>query len=252
MQYLRAATKGILKRVEDLSGKSIQFVRDEQLTLLATLQLARNGAEFHVLRYQPTNEPLDYLIAFQAGFLLRLFENSPDRRFDFAPSPEAGKRVEPLIATAQALGPLDKEMLPEFSGFVAQWALINLRSLPIGMRIDQWIASEYPELRELQNASIALQQQQNADLLAFRRGKLTIPTPLMGTIAAYALFSERLAGQGAYAIPFGAAGVLPQGEQLLALWDSVPADAQHDCELVDRWAEAEGLAGWYNWVPYRS
>lgn len=252
MKNLRAATKGILKRVEDLSGKSIQFMRDEQLTLLATLQMARNGADFHVLRYQPTNEPLDYLIAYQAGFLLRLFENPSDRRYDFAPSPEAGKRVEPLIATAQALGPSDKEMLPEFSRFVAQWALMNLRSLPIGMRIDHWIASEYPELRELQNASIALQQQQNADLLAFRRGKLTIPTPLMGSIAAFALFAERLTGQGAYAVPYGAAGVLAQGEDLLALWDGVPADAQHDCELVDRWAEAEGLTGWYNWVPYRS
>ncbi|MCW5640972.1 MAG: DUF1772 domain-containing protein [Rhodoferax sp.] len=227
-------------------------MRDEGLTLLATLQMARNGAEFHVLRYQPTNEPLDYVIAYQAGFLLRLFENLPNRRFDFCPSPEAGRRVEPIIATAQALAPSDKEMLPEFSKFVAQWALMNLRSLPIGMRIDQWIASDYPELRELQEASIARQQQQNADLLSFRRGKLTIPIPLMGSIAAYALFAERLSGQGAYTVPYGAAGVLTQGEQLMALWDSVPADAQHDCELVDRWAAAAGLTGWYNWVPYRS
>ncbi len=113
--------------------------------MLATLQMARNGADFHVLRYQPTNEPLDYLIAYQAGFLLRLYENPPDRRFDFAPAPEAGKRVEPLISAAQPLAPSDKEMLPEFSGFVAQWALMNLRSLPIGMRIDHWIALEYPE-----------------------------------------------------------------------------------------------------------
>src|SRR5450755_2989240 len=101
MQHLRAATKGILKRVEERTGKSIEFMRDEKLSLLATLQMARNGAEFHVLRYRPTDEPLDYMVAFQAGFVLRLFENEPSKRFDFAPSPTAGQYVEPLLAAEQ-------------------------------------------------------------------------------------------------------------------------------------------------------
>ena len=35
MQHLRAATKGILKRVEEQTGKSIGFMRDEKLSLLA-------------------------------------------------------------------------------------------------------------------------------------------------------------------------------------------------------------------------
>jgi hypothetical protein len=251
MQHLRAVTKGILNRVEEQTGKSVQFMRDESLPLLATLHMARNGAAFHVLRYRPSNDPLDYLIAFQAGFVLRLFENEPAKRFDFSPAPDAGVRVEPLVAAGQALGPEDKQTVPEFSKFVAQWALMNLRSLPIGMRIDEWIASDYPELSELQRDSIAFQQQQNADLLAFRRGKLTIPTPLMGSIAAYALFADRLTGQGTYSVPYGAVGVLAQGEELMAIWDSVPADAGHDCALVNRWAQAQGLAGWYSWIPYQ-
>lgn len=251
MQHLRAVTKGILKRVEERTGRSIQFLRDEKLSLLATLQMARNGADFHVLRYRPSDDPLDYMVAYQAGFVLRLFENEPGERYDFSPAADAGARVEPLVAAGQSLGPDDRQMLPEFSKFVAQWALMNLRSLPIGMRIDQWIATEYPELREQQCASIALQQQQNVDLLSFRRGKLTIPALLMGSVAAYALFADRLTGDGTYSIPYGAAGSLTQGEELLSLWDDVPSDAQHDRELVDRWAEAEGLAGWYNWIPYR-
>lgn len=157
MQHLRAATKGILKRVEEQTSKSIQFMRDEKLSLLATLQMARNGADFHVLRYRPSDEPLDYLVAFQAGFVLRLFQNEPGQRFDFAPSPTAGQYVEPLLAAGQTLGATDKKALPEFAKFVAQWALMNLRSLPIGMRIDRWIATEYPELKELQLTSIGLQ-----------------------------------------------------------------------------------------------
>jgi hypothetical protein len=251
MQHLRAVTKGILKRVEELSGKSIQFMRDEKLALLATLQMARNGAEYHVLRYRPSDEPLDYLVAFQAGFVLRLFENDPDRRFDFAPEASAGRNVEPLLTAGQPLLVEDKKVLPEFAKFVAQWALMNLRSLPIGMRIDTWIASEYPELRELQLSSLALQQQQNVDLLSNKLGRLTIPTTLMGAIAAYARFADRLAGTQTYAIPFEAVGALTQGDALLQIWDAVPADAQHDRELVDAWAETCGMAGWFHWIPYR-
>jgi hypothetical protein len=251
MQHLRSVTRNILKRVEELSGKSIQFMRDEKLPVLATLQMARHGAEFHVLRYRPNNEPLDYLIAFQAGFVLRLFENAPSQRFDFAPSPTAGRNVEPLLATGQALSPDDKKVLPEFAKFIAQWVLMNLRSLPIGMRIDRWIAAEHPELKELQAASIALQQQQNMGILSHRVGKLTVPTTLMGPIAAYAIFADRLAGSKGFAIPFEAAGLLAQGQELIDIWDEIPADAAHDYELVDRWAVSSSLNGWYKWIPYQ-
>ena len=72
MQHLRAATQDILKRIETLSGKSVQLMRDDSLSVLATLQMARHGAAFHVLRYKPTDEPLDYLVAYQAGTSLTL------------------------------------------------------------------------------------------------------------------------------------------------------------------------------------
>jgi hypothetical protein len=250
MRHLRAATKGILKRVEDLSGKSIQFVSDEKLPLLATLQIARNGADFHVLRYKPSAESLDYLIAFQAGFVLRLYENEPDQRFDFSPAPDAGRRAESLILDGLALSADERKALPAFADSVAQWALMNLRSLPIGMRIDRWIADDFAELRAQQQACIAVQVQQNVDLLSFRQGKLSIPTGLLAGIASYALFAERLLGDGSFSVPYGAAGALTRGEQLLSLLDGVPSGPQYDCELVDRWAAAAGLAGWYNWIPY--
>ena len=39
MQYWQSVTKGILKRVEEVNGKSIQFMRDDNLAVLSTLQL---------------------------------------------------------------------------------------------------------------------------------------------------------------------------------------------------------------------
>ncbi len=43
----------------------------------ATLRMARNGAPAHVLQYRPSNDPIDYWVAYQAGFALRLFELPP-------------------------------------------------------------------------------------------------------------------------------------------------------------------------------
>ena len=75
---------GIIERVESLSGRPVEFRPDSTLTLRATLQIARGGAPTHVLRYRTTNEPLDYWVAYQAGFALPLFELPATERFDFA------------------------------------------------------------------------------------------------------------------------------------------------------------------------
>jgi len=252
MKNLYGVTKGILQRVEAQTGKGIEFMADDKMQILATLQIARNGADFHILRYKPSQQPLDYFIAFSAGFVLRLFENEPDKRFDFASQAQAEKGAEQLIATGQALSEQDRMALPQFSSFMAQWALMNLRSLPVGMRIDQWIAKDFPELKELQRSGLAIQQQQNMAALTYQLGKLTVPVVLMGKIAAYALFVDRLLGTDRYAIPFQAAGALDHGRELLRIWDETPSDSGHDCELVDRWANACGMSNWYQWIPYQA
>ena len=252
MKNLSKVVNNILERVEVETGKSIQFLRDEKLSVLATLQMARDGAEFHILRYKPSNEPLDYFVAFQAGFVLRLFENEKTKRFDFSPALGASEQVKTLMTAGNPLKLNDLKVLPEFAKIVGHWALLNLRSLPIGMRIDRWISTEYPELKELQRAGVAVQQQQNMDVLAYQLGKLTVPTTLLGANAAYALFADRLFGLESYRVPYEALGLIDHGKNLLQIWDETPTAAINDCELVNRWANALGMADWYKWIPYRA
>lgn len=251
MKNLRPETLGILERVEALSGRPVEFKPDSSLTLRATLQIARNGAPAHVLRYRPSNEPLDYWVAYQAGYALRLFELPPAQRFDFAATGTAAGDVETLLRTGQPLSEGDKASLPEFAKMAAHWALLNLRSYAIGMRIDQWLADEHPGLRDVQAAGMDFLQQDNLQLLSKRLGNLSVPVPLIAPLAAYALFADRLLGKSLYAIPYRAAGVLEGGKQLLAINDSLPADASSDNELVDAWAAAIGMAEWFAWIPYK-
>lgn len=251
MKNLRPETMGLLQRIEALSGRPVEFKPDSSLTLRAMLQLARSGAPAHVLRYRPANEPLDYWVAYQGGYLLRLLELPPDERFDFAATGTAAGQVEELLATGQPMTDTDKATLPQFAQMTAHWAMMNLRSYAIGMRIDQWLAEACPALRESQAAGMDALQQENLQLLSKRLGNLSIPVPLLGPVAAYALFADRLLGTSVYAIPYRAAGVLDLGAELLALSDVTPPDAEHDRALVDAWAKAIGMTGWYAWTPYK-
>ena len=252
MKNLRPGTLGILERVEALSGCPVEFKPDSSLTLRATLQFARNSAPAHVLRYRPSNEPLDYWVAYQAGYLLRLLELPPAERFDFAATSKAPGDVEELLATGHPLTAGDKSSLAKFAQMTAHWALLNLRSYAVGMRIDQWLADQHPDLKPLQADGIDAMQQENLQLLSKRLGTLSIPVPLLAPVAAYALLANRLLGKTGYAIPYRAAGVLDLGADLLSINDSIPDDAGYDRQLVDAWAQEIGMSGWYDWIPYKA
>jgi hypothetical protein len=88
-------------------------------------------------------------------------------------------------------------------------------------------------------------------VLSYKLGKLSVPTTLLGPLAAYALFADRLLGTRTYSIPFAATGLLKHGKELLRIWDELPKEPNHDCELVDQWALGSGLTGWYKWIPYQ-
>lgn len=251
MLNLRAATREILEQVESLSGRGVQPMRDDTLQVFATLSTARHGAAYHVLRYKPTDEPVDYWLAYQAGFLVRLFSCSPEERYEFAPLPAASESAFQWLKLGRSLDAEAESMGRRFALAISQWALMNLRSLSIGMRIDQFIFDQHSSLRELQQAGFERNLDGNLKVIGQRVGGFSVPSPLLGMDAAYALFAERLLGIQGATIPYEAAGALDTGRDLLKILDTIPADAVHDRGLVDAWAERLGMADWYRWQPYQ-
>ena len=79
MLPLRPETQALVEQLAALSGKPLEFMRDSSLSVLASLQIARNGAPYHLLCYRPSDEAVDYIVAQQVGFVLRMFSNC--RRF---------------------------------------------------------------------------------------------------------------------------------------------------------------------------
>ena len=159
--------------------------------------------------------------------------------------------MEELLTTGQPQADGDRSTLTQFAEMTAHWAMLNLRSYAIGMRIDQWLADDHPELRALQAAGMDRCSRRTCSCCPSAWARCRSRCRLLGPVAAYALFADRLLGQTGYAIPYRAAGVLDLGAELLAILDKLPSEAAHDRELVDAWAAAIGMTGWYAWIPYK-
>jgi hypothetical protein len=247
---LLECTKTILSLTESLSGRPVRVQEDPQLQTLATINMARGTAPMHLIRYRPVpqRQP-DYHICYQCGFVIRLFENPPESRFDFGKSPEASSKMDLLLAD-RSLPPqarLMKEML--LNGLMTQ-----LRSIPIGLRIDDWLWNLCQELRGEQTASAYLQLQQNAQVLSpgirksFPRKVVNANTAMNAAFAMY--WAEKLS-DATISLSYRSIGADSNGKALLEITRGLDASPQNDWALVDAWAEELGLRGWHQWIPYK-
>jgi hypothetical protein len=253
---LSETTRKILRLVETRSGIPVHVAPDPNLpgTALAKVVMARAPLALHRVLYRPdTSTPPDYLICQQAGGILRFFAAPPDKRFDFAASPEGIAAVERLVQAHPVAQSLPAHALPQLCQIILDGLLSHLRSIPVGMRVDGWLATELPELAGLQKASIVRQLQDSLATLAPQHRQVTPPQIYDATqaiTAAFALFWAGRLNQPQLALPFKSAGYFPAGQELLAIWEATPDLAENDCALIDAWAEKLGIAGWHQWLPY--
>jgi hypothetical protein len=243
-------TRKVLQVAEQISGRPVRVREDSTLSVLATIKMARGSAPMHMISYRPIpgRQP-DYHICYQCGFVVRLFETPPDARFDFGPSPEASSKMDTLLAdrSLPAQARMAKDIL--MNGLLTQ-----VRSIPIGLRIDDWLWSLGPDLREEQVASARLQLRDNAQVLGpgIRQSfpkKIVKANTAMN--AAFAQFWATKLEDPAVILPYRSIGADADGQGLLDIFGKVEPQPRNDCGLVDRWAEQLGLAGWYRWVPYK-
>lgn len=256
MARLTDDARNVLEEVEGKTGKPVEVLPDPGLQTYATIKTARGDVPAHVLTYNPNKPGVDYHVAYQCGFILRLFDNPPEERFEFTGNRAGRETVRELVAEGVAKRMrLPKATAEQLTDQFFDGLLTQLRSYPIGMRIDKWIRDTYPALHDAQNDSIDRQQQDNVQVLSPQIKQMT-PSVIFSSNAsmnaAYALFCERLLSASQYFIPYRSAGFKKPARTLLALWDELPMDARHDRELVDAWGKELGVSGWYQWVTFDS
>jgi hypothetical protein len=249
MKPFRPLTRTLLARVEAATHKPVQFLRDDQAAGGIELRMARDGARFHHLRFADVDEALDYPLAWQAGFILRLYARPPAQRVELVEDPRIDRQVAFLVAAGRPPGTVDRDHLATVSRTLANATLAHLRTLPVGLRIDDTIARDHPELADEQRLGV---QHRLAALAAWATQDwdgLRVPLPLLAPLAATALHAERRFGLRDTLPLYDAAGALPDGQALLQAFDALPDDPAQDVALVESWIQGCGLIDSHRWLP---
>lgn len=244
------AQQAALESLERLGGKPVVFREQPQLSNHAKIHVAAADEHAHVLTYNPTAaSQLPYLVCFQCGLAERALRSARDERFNVASTPETYGRVQRLVREKKTI---PEEMVVTYSQMITDGLGTQLRSMPVGIRIDRVLYQSQPELRGMQRVIAERQLKESVGCLS-PSIKAMAPELIfiasVGMNAALALEWSRMWNDDAHAVPYRLAGHAAIGERLLASLDAIPDTPHHDRELVSSWAEILGVAGLYAIAP---
>lgn len=244
------AQQQALNAIEQLGGKPVVLQEDSKLPNQAKIHIASSAEPVHVVSYSPAAVPeLPYLVCFQCGLAERALTSAPDERFNVASTPDTYSRVQKLVREKKAVR---EDMVPTYSRMITDGLGTQLRSMPIGIRVDRVLYQMHPELHALQKSSAERSMKENAGCLHPNVRALApdlILNASVGMNAAFALGWSRLWGEDVHVVPYRMAGFLELGERLIDALDSIPDSPTHDRELISTWAAILGVDHLYQIGP---
>jgi len=243
----------ILKVVEEMTDRKVDFVEKSDLSVSAELKVAEKDEQTHRLFYRPTHtEEINYLVAHQCGHVLRLFGAEKGKRF----IPVANRKTmmgyllemdEDLKRLSLVFGPekVKKLVFLWYEGVVFQ-----VTRMPPDIMIDKWLYDEYPELRAIQLAS--LERQRRAAILGLSEDMRKI-TPAKvyyaSNVMNYAYFKVledhfRLD----FVAPYHKTVFLYDGQSLVRVTEQgLGNNHEGDRAMINEWARLLQLTGWFEW-----
>jgi hypothetical protein len=234
-------------------------MQDSELSTIATVRIARKGSvPTHLVLYKPyPGESPDYQICFECTFILRLFSNPPEKRFDLTDTTKGRDEVEKMMRSPGAIASkyqLKKAQIEELRSQFLSGLLMHLRSVPIGLRVSKWLATNYPELVPLEKEHVQKEININRESMKSEIKDITPAKVFQAaqTIsAAYALYWSEFYNEPEVFNPYFLAGYKKDAYALLDIYHQIPDDPTYDQALIDTWGKHLGLTDWYTWVPYQ-
>lgn len=239
-----------LDSLEQLGGKPVVLREDARLSNQAKMHVASAAEPAHVLTYHPAaTQELPYLVCFQCSLAERALRSARDERFNVASTSETYTRIQKLVRAKQSI---PEDMVATYSQMLTDGLGVQLRSMPIGIRVDRMLYEAQPELRDMQRLIAERQLRESVGCLSPSIKQMApelIFNASVGMNAALALEWSRLWNEDAHAVPYRLAGHVGLGEKLLSALDAIPDTPHHDRELVSSWAEILGVDHLYQIGP---
>ena len=245
----------ILRSVEQATGKPVVIEVDPSLPLHATLTIAREDMPVHIVRYRAAFEPeRAYLVSYQCGFILRHTQAGPNHQFDLIATQAGRAEVESAIRYQLSR---NKQSLPDkvlrgLRDRMYDGLGLQLRSIGPGLRVDNWIAIQYPALAEQQRVAVVRQLNENARSLGPEVKEITpykILAPSLAMNAAFSLFFSRLWNDPLVTEPYRSSGQMTKGEELIRKFDAIPTEPENDMRLIEAWSQVLEIGLWYSLTP---
>ncbi|MHA1279513.1 MAG: hypothetical protein ACTSQ8_20115 [Candidatus Helarchaeota archaeon] len=255
---IRKATRETIQLVEEISGLPVQITEDPKIQTLASVRMARKrGLPQHIIVYKPEfGEPPDYQICFQCGYIIRLFENPPDNRFDMKETQTGREEVEKLIMKPGGLKDkfrLRKSQISEMKKQFLSGLLIHLRSVPIGLRISEWLSSTHPELEDLKKRHVEKEININKQSLS---GEIRLLTPpkiydaSQSISAAYAIYWAEKYNKPEWVNQYHQQRFSVPGHELLDIINKISKEPAYDNDLIKEWGKHLDIEDWFTFTQY--
>ena len=248
------ALSDTIGEVEALTGCSVQVAEDASINNIAVLDMARGTERRHRIRIHPNfAEETDYLTCFQCGFILRKFAVPAEKRLDFTPVPKGLREVNDLVFDHYANKRIPTAVIRDLASNLFRGLTTQLISFPVSMRVDAWVAESFPGFVVGQKKIVTQQIKDALGSLSPDARKVAPEKVTKASLtlnAAYAVFWSRRWNEPLLELPYRSANLAVAGSRLLQIYDSTPSDPSHDTSLVDAWAKALDLTGYYSWVAY--
>ena len=254
---LSATTQGFLKEVESSTGFKV-LVEEQgsglQVPLLAKVQVARRGMPFHRVVYHPSAGGMaDYLVCYHCAFILRLHSLPAAERFNLADNPVAEEECLKWTRAHEGSDPSDAERQTEVAGFLRTALMTMVRSVPVGIWVDQDLRARFPDLRAAQEQAIRRQVDTQAQVVS-PRVREDVPAPaLRANCAINAAFAKVWSvefNEPGWCLPYVVDGSAAGGEALLGILDGYLATPSNDRRVIQAWADHLGFGHWLKWIQH--
>ena len=244
-------TESLIERLTEQSGYPVSIVDDPSLKIPATVSMGKPGRPIHIIRFRPDALCLDYLMAVQTSYAIRLFSMPPEERFQLSARTESREQI---IAEVSRLNPqLDAGQARTLGEQLFDGLMLQARSCPTGIVVDLLLYRDCPGLRAQQRDNLTSQCQQNVNCLSGRYDRDFPQRIVQGNRAmnaAHAFFAADLLQQPHLAVPYRAVGLEKTALSLLEEVTSQPLDTIDDRELIAAWGAKLGIEDWFAWLPF--
>ena len=252
---LNPTTDKVLQLVEKTTGLPVIVQADASLRTLASIKIAQGTAPAHFLTYNPkVGTSVNYAICVQCGYALRIFQAPEADRYALGSTYRGKREAEKLVIEhLRDNKSLNRETRLQIATQLYDGLIRQLRSMPIGLRVDEWIHREYPEIADEQRALVGQQLQDSTTSLKPEVRQVTpdkVRNASVAMSAAVAAFWSRTWSDPLPLVPYTATGDLDRGKPLLKLLDDLPSDPSADKQLIGAWGGELGLSDWYEFLPH--